>query len=212
MLNNCSIKARIYISVSHDYYERVGDRELKQTYSSYVSFRHTQRKMSSQSYPRLQFIFFSLFLCLFITPAAPHGPPPGPRRTCTVETHPNSTDDAPAIIRAFEECGHGGQVVFLNQTYHVNSVMNTTGLEDCEIDLHGTLLVCDCSIPIHCNSSWLIFPRFRTVVGHQYHLLAEPLLAHRVPEPDVSVVPRGRPRSLSRLWLWHLRWQRSSVV
>lgn len=67
---------------------------------------------------------------------------PSPRRkTCTVDTHPNGTDDAPAIVSAFTECGQGGRVVFLNETYNVNSVMNTTGLLDCEIDLHGTLLV-----------------------------------------------------------------------
>lgn len=63
------------------------------------------------------------------------------RRTCTVPTSPNVTDDAPAIVSAFAECGQGGNVVFLNETYHVNSVMNTTGLKDCEIDLYGTLLV-----------------------------------------------------------------------
>ena len=32
-------------------------------------------------------------------------------------------------------------MVFLNETYYVNSVMNTTGLCDCEVDLYGTLLV-----------------------------------------------------------------------
>jgi hypothetical protein len=52
-----------------------------------------------------------------------------------------ATDDAPAIVQAFSDCGIGGRVVFLNETYHVNSVMNTTGLEDCEVEIHGTLLV-----------------------------------------------------------------------
>ena len=63
------------------------------------------------------------------------------RKTCTVFTSPNVTDNAPAIISAFSKCGQGGNVVFLNETYNVNSVMNTTGLKDCEIDLYGTLLV-----------------------------------------------------------------------
>ncbi|KZV96901.1 glycoside hydrolase family 28 protein [Exidia glandulosa HHB12029] len=62
------------------------------------------------------------------------------RKTCVVSSRPDSTDDAPAIIDAFDKCGRGGRVVFLNQTYHVNSVMNTTGLKNCEVDLHGTLL------------------------------------------------------------------------
>jgi hypothetical protein len=52
-----------------------------------------------------------------------------------------SVDDAPAILEAFKTCGYGGRVVFLNTTYHVNSVMNTTGLKDCQVDLRGTLLV-----------------------------------------------------------------------
>ncbi|KAJ5741008.1 pectin lyase-like protein [Penicillium malachiteum] len=33
-----------------------------------------------------------------------------------------------------------GKIIFENTTYHVNSVMKTTGLQDCEVDLHGTLL------------------------------------------------------------------------
>lgn len=67
---------------------------------------------------------------------------PSHRRTCVVEPGgSNLTDDAPAILDAFDNCGHGGKVVFLDTTYHVNSVMDTTDLEDCEIDLYGTLLV-----------------------------------------------------------------------
>ena len=64
------------------------------------------------------------------------------RKTCTVEASgTNATDDAPAIISAFQECGQGGKVVFENTTYYVNSIMNTTGLNDVEVDLKGTLLV-----------------------------------------------------------------------
>ena len=64
------------------------------------------------------------------------------RPVCTVEASgTNSTDDAPAIIKAFEECGQGGKVTFSNRTYYVNSVMEITGLDDCEIDLQGTLQV-----------------------------------------------------------------------
>lgn len=66
-------------------------------------------------------------------------------KTCIVQPGPNGTDSAPAIIRAFEECGHNNddssraRVVFLNETYVVRSVMNTTGLRDVDVDLRGTL-------------------------------------------------------------------------
>jgi len=66
------------------------------------------------------------------------------RPTCVIRTLPNSTDDTPVVLNAFKECGQGGNIVFLNQTYHINSVMNTTDLKDCDIDLYGTMLV---SIP-----------------------------------------------------------------
>ncbi|KAF4472576.1 exo-rhamnogalacturonase B [Fusarium albosuccineum] len=63
------------------------------------------------------------------------------KKTCVVKAGgTNSTDDAPAIIEAFEKCGRGGKVVFRPTTYHVNSILNITGLEDVHIDLKGTLL------------------------------------------------------------------------
>ncbi|KAI5287829.1 hypothetical protein KEM52_001409 [Ascosphaera acerosa] len=51
-----------------------------------------------------------------------------------------SVDDAPAIVKAFKDCKHNGRVVFDNSTYHIRSVMSTTGLDDVEVDLKGTLL------------------------------------------------------------------------
>ncbi|KAI0891053.1 galacturan 1,4-alpha-galacturonidase B [Annulohypoxylon nitens] len=63
------------------------------------------------------------------------------RKTCVVESHGvNTTDDAPAIIDAFEECGRGGKIIFLPTTYYVSSVMNITWLDNVEIDVYGTLL------------------------------------------------------------------------
>lgn len=53
----------------------------------------------------------------------------------------NETDDAPAVREAFEKCGRGGQVVFEDTTYYINSVLNITGLKDVNVDIHGTLLV-----------------------------------------------------------------------
>jgi hypothetical protein len=63
-------------------------------------------------------------------------------KTCVVQPgNSSSVDDAPVVLKAFQECGHDGRIVFLNQTYYINSVMNTTGLNNCEVDLQGTLLV-----------------------------------------------------------------------
>lgn len=66
---------------------------------------------------------------------------PGRKVCCVPASGTNTTDDAPAIIEAFKECGHGGKVLFQNTTYYVNTVINISGLNDCEIDLQGTLLV-----------------------------------------------------------------------
>lgn len=63
-----------------------------------------------------------------------------PTSTCVVQPDSHGGDDAPAIIEAFQRCGKNGNITFLNTTYHVESVMNTSGLENCNIDLQGTLL------------------------------------------------------------------------
>lgn len=75
------------------------------------------------------------------------------RKVCSVPAGgTNATDDAPAIIEAFENCGRGGTVRFENTTYYVNSVMNISGLQDCTIDLQGTLVVCVFPFPRCCLS------------------------------------------------------------
>ncbi|KAF4308536.1 Glycoside hydrolase family 28 [Botryosphaeria dothidea] len=76
---------------------------------------------------------------------------------CVVQPGPNGTDSAPAIIQAFRNCGRNegdarGRVVFLNETYTVKSVMNTTGLRNVDVDLQGTLLW-DKNIPYWLNHS-----------------------------------------------------------
>ena len=63
------------------------------------------------------------------------------RKVCTVHPCKDGSDDAPEIIRAFKDCGKRGRVEFLNETYHIESIMNISGLNDVEIDLKGTLLV-----------------------------------------------------------------------
>lgn len=60
----------------------------------------------------------------------------------------NVTDDAPAIIAAFRECGQDATVLFEPTTYHVNSVMNITWLQNVKIDLQGTLSVCYSTIQL----------------------------------------------------------------
>lgn len=53
----------------------------------------------------------------------------------------NTTDDAPAIIQAFEDCGQGGTITFSPETtYYVNTVMNVTA-QDTVIDIQGSLVV-----------------------------------------------------------------------
>lgn len=49
-------------------------------------------------------------------------------------------DSAPAIIQAFQQCGHNGKVIFENTTYNIDTVMEITGLSNVEVDLQGTLL------------------------------------------------------------------------
>lgn len=76
---------------------------------------------------------------------------------CIVQPRPNGTDSAPAIIEAFSKCGHNegsnrGRVIFLNETYTVKSVLNTTGLSNVDVELHGTLLW-DTSIQYWLNHS-----------------------------------------------------------
>lgn len=63
-------------------------------------------------------------------------------KTCTVKAGgSNVTDDAPAVLEAFRECGQDATVVFEPTTYHINSVMNVTWLQNVKIDLQGTISV-----------------------------------------------------------------------
>ena len=64
------------------------------------------------------------------------------RPTCTVYAgKTNATDDVPNILKAFDKCGHGGNVVFLEgQTYHINSKLNPV-VNDVTIDWRGEWLV-----------------------------------------------------------------------
>ena len=48
-------------------------------------------------------------------------------------------DDAPAIHQAFDLCGIDGSVIFSNNTFNINSVLNTTNLVNCDVSLRGEL-------------------------------------------------------------------------
>lgn len=68
---------------------------------------------------------------------------PGPQtrtKICRVNAAEGGRDSAPNIISAFEECGKDGKIIFENTTYHIESVMTTTGLSNVEVDIQGTLL------------------------------------------------------------------------
>jgi galacturan 1,4-alpha-galacturonidase len=62
------------------------------------------------------------------------------KKTCFVKPGPNGTDDAIPILKAFQDCGHDGHIILSNGTFHIESTMNTTGLKNCDIDIHGTML------------------------------------------------------------------------
>lgn len=107
-------------------------------------------------------------------------------KTCVVQPGFNGSDSAPAIIQAFQECGHNdaasrGKVVFLNETYMVKTVMNTTGLSNVDIDHQGTLLWdtnipywLDASLPVgyqNQTSAWLFGGESVSWDGHGYGTL-----------------------------------------
>ncbi|KAB8296270.1 hypothetical protein EYC80_009044 [Monilinia laxa] len=79
-------------------------------------------------------------------------------KICIVEPCAGDGDSAPAIIQAFQECGHNdgitthGTVIFKNETYNIKTVMNTTGLSNLKVEHHGTLLW-DQNIPYWLNNS-----------------------------------------------------------
>jgi galacturan 1,4-alpha-galacturonidase len=94
--------------------------------------------------PPLQIIFLLLLffledLCAGLASSIAHK---SSKHICVVQPSLTGGDDAPAIIAAFRNCGQGGNVIFTNHTYYINSVMNTAGLSNCHIELCGTLLVC----------------------------------------------------------------------
>jgi hypothetical protein len=129
-----------------------------------------------------------------------------PEKTCVVKpSGSSSVDDAPAIVQAFKECGHNGKVVFLNETYHINTVMNTTGLKNCEVDLRGTLLVAS---PTSCARRILTL----WVVGNKYLILAEQLASNWISESIFCLVFWRGKHQFPRARAWYSRRQRANLV
>lgn len=93
---------------------------------------------------------FSLTLATLATYAAaatvsPFGPAPrhpaSNGKTCTVKALGNKKDDAPQILKAFDECNNGGTVVFPeDQSYWVATRLNPV-LQDVTIDWKGLWMV-----------------------------------------------------------------------
>ncbi|KAJ5216247.1 uncharacterized protein N7498_002654 [Penicillium cinerascens] len=52
-------------------------------------------------------------------------------------------DDAPSIQQAFDMCGTNGTVIFTKNVFHVNTVLNTTNLLNCDVHLRGELRFSD---------------------------------------------------------------------
>ncbi|KAI1324323.1 glycoside hydrolase family 28 protein [Xylariaceae sp. FL0255] len=68
------------------------------------------------------------------------GPRPPRTKECVVKASgdPNG-DDAPAVLQAFSECSQNAHIIFENTTYYIASVMNTTGLQNVDVEIKGTL-------------------------------------------------------------------------
>jgi len=126
---------------------------------------------------------------------------------CTIIPEPDGSDDVPSILAAFETCNADSTVQFLNETYHIESVMSTLGLRNVTVDLQGTLLV---------RLGILLFFRARFIdhftVGNQHYILAKQQSSPQLSEPVRSLGFRGRGPPLPWPWIWYLRRERPGLV
>lgn len=160
--------------------------------------------------------------------------PPHPL-TCVVKPcNDPAQDDAPAVVEAFERCRENAHIIFENTTYHVASVMNTTGLKNVDVEIRGTLAW---------NNSDINYWRSKLsrLGGQEFFLglglrsqggcpepscslgLAGPLTdaprqlpSRRIPEPDVCVAlwrRSGKPAPLIHLYsyLTQIRYTSSAM-
>jgi len=95
----------------------------------------------------MKMLFSTLTLCLSVLdttfadqiwrPTYPAYSPPDGRSTCTVRARGNQQDDSPNLLRAFEDCGNNGHIIFpAGEKYTVASVINVQ-LNNVVIDWMG---------------------------------------------------------------------------
>ncbi|KAJ5820040.1 hypothetical protein N7474_005631 [Penicillium riverlandense] len=78
--------------------------------------------------------------------------------TCTLypeslKHNGQAVDDAPSIHQAFNLCGINCTVIFSDNTFNINSVLNTTNLLNCDVSLRGELRFSD-DIPYWLSHSY----------------------------------------------------------
>lgn len=115
-----------------------------------VSSKSTSRGKSSHAIKMVSYKqLFSGLLLLGLASAAPPASSPTTTvvedyKVCIVEPCAGG-DSSYAIEEAFAVCGHNekgrAKVQFLNETYTIARVMNTTSLKNVDVDLQGTLSV-----------------------------------------------------------------------
>ncbi|KAH8908026.1 polygalacturonase [Coniochaeta sp. PMI_546] len=73
-------------------------------------------------------------------PGKPHAasPPRDPNKYCFVKPSCKSDDDAANILKAFQDCNHGGTVV-LDANYNIGSPLDLTFLDSVDVAISGTI-------------------------------------------------------------------------
>jgi hypothetical protein len=128
--------------------------------------------------------------------------------TCLVTPGGEGADDSQAILDAFGQCGQNGRIEFQNATYHIERVMNTTGLVNCTVDIKGTLLVSNW----YANMAFAQLTRRAHLVGYRHQVLAQQQSTHWIPKPKFCLV-LGRYKSPSTgIWVWYYRRKRTGEL
>lgn len=74
--------------------------------------------------------------------------------------HP--VDDTPSILQAFDLCGINGSVILTDHTFHIDQVMNTTNLLNCDVSLFGEM-VWSTNVPYWLSHSYgIVFQNLST--------------------------------------------------
>jgi len=73
-------------------------------------------------------------------------------------------DDTPSILQAFDLCGTNGTIVFTDNVFHIDQVMNTTNLVNCNVEIEGELLY-STNIPYWIRNSISVVFQVREAMG-----------------------------------------------